>query len=158
MKRKIFLVCILTILILTMGCTLQGPESNPSFSVLPEVLLDYDFDTEETKIWVKSAISDFRYDNITIKLSTTNKTEMVLDNNTYGASIYTKHKLFYLEILVVSEEKMFRFYGKVDVDINREDLIIITTYDEITDEPTEEAFLEDDLPYREILEEIKKEG
>lgn len=154
MMRKLTIACILTILILMMGCTLQGPEDNPSFSVLPEILIDFDFESEETKIWIKSALSDFRYNNITIELITDQATEVISDNYTYGYSLYTKLKVFHLNIDVASEKKLFNFYCKVDVDLTREDLIIITTYDEITEEPEEESLLEDDLPYKKILKEI----
>ncbi len=161
MIRKIIVFCIFSIIvfsmIFSMGCILQDPKTNPSYSVLPEVLLDYDFDTEETKIWVKSALSDFKYDNITIEISYNGQNEISNDNNTYGISISTKQKVFELFTLVVSEEKKFEFISKVDVDVTREDLIIITTYDEITSEELEEVVLEEDLPYKKILSEVKEE-
>ena len=157
MMRKFTLVCIFSILILMMGCLLQSPESNPSFSILPEVIIDYDFDAEETKIWVKSALSDYKYDNITIEISNDPYYEIVIKNNTYCETISTEIKIFNLNIIAVSKDRIFELNCDVDVDLLREDLIIITTYDITTNEPTEERLLEDNLPFKKILEERKEE-
>jgi hypothetical protein len=156
MMRKVSLMIILLMVILSMGCTLQGPESNPSFSVLPELLLDYDFDAEETGIWVKSALSDFKYHNITIQISSDHDTSIVTDNNTYGVHMSSELQLFDLSVIANSEKKLFAYECRVDVDLMREDLIIITTYDEITDEPTDETLTLEDLPYKIILDEQKE--
>ena len=154
MKKIIFLVFLIMLLTTIMGCTLQGPESNPSFSILPEVLLDYDFDENEVDIWVKSAISDYKYNNITIEISKDDNTWVIQDNYTY--CVYTSSELnsFKLKIIVNGNEKSFGFESEVDVDLLREDLIIITTYDDLTAEANEERVAEDDLPYKKILNEI----
>ena len=157
MMRKFTLGCIFSILILMMGCLLQSPESNPSFSILPEVIIDYDFDAEEIKIWVKSALSDYKYDNITIAISKDPYHQIVVKNYTYCETISTEMKVFNLKIIAASEDRIFEFNCDVDVDLLREDLIIITTYDIITNEPTEERLLEDNLPFKKILKERKEE-
>ena len=117
-----------------MCCILQDPKSNPSFSVLPELLLDYDFETDEARIWVKSAVSDFKYDNITIEMSYDDQKQTIIENNTYCTSTSTLQKVFNLKIILVSEEKIFEFDCKIDIYIMREDLIIITKYDKTTDD------------------------
>ena len=60
-------------------------------------------------------------------------------------------------IYIVADEKFFELEINIDVDETREDLIIITTYDEGTDEELEEIITEDDLPYKKILDEIEVE-
>jgi hypothetical protein len=157
MLRKGSLIIIFIIMNLSMGCILQGPDNNPSFSMLPELLLDYDFDADETDIWVKSALSDFKYENISIEVDYENIYKKEEDNKTYCVHLSTKLMVFNLNIIVNSLEKTFTYQGTIDIDLMREDLIIITTYDEITDEPTEEILSEDDLPYKIILKEFKGE-
>ena len=152
-----FIGALILLIIISSGCILQDPKSNPSYSVLPALLLDYDSDMDETKMWVKSALSDFKYDNITIKAAFGNQTQVASDNNTYAVSLITQFKQFDLDLLVSSEEKSFSFKSKIDIDPLREDLIIITTYNEITDEPMEDFYQLEDLPYKKILEEVKEE-
>ena len=156
MRQKLVAVGIFLILILTMGCILQSPGSNPSYSVLPKILLDYDFETDETKIWVNSALGDFRYENITIEISNNNQKQVIIENNTYSVSTFIKHKVFNLNIIVISEDKKFGFNCKIDVDLSK-DLIIITIYDETTGKGTEEDIQKDNLPFKKILEELKED-
>jgi len=161
MIKRLALFGIFITIFLTIGCTLQDPTSNPSYSVLPKLLLDYDFDVGETSIWVKSAVGDFKYDNVTIEISSNEQRRRIMNNNTYFLFASTVMSEFNLDVTVNatvnSEEKRFIFNCEVNVDIVREDLIIITTYDEKTDEELEEKIHQDDLPYKKILEEFKEE-
>jgi len=161
MKKRLALFGIFITIFLTIGCTLQDPSSNPSYSVLPKLLIDFDYDVGETNVWVKSAVGDFKYDNITIEISSNEQKRIIMNNNTYFLSTSTELSEFNLDITVnatvKSEEKRFIFNCEVNVDVVGEDLIIITTYDERTDEELEEKIQEDDLPYKKILEEFKEE-
>lgn len=161
MIKRLALLCIFLSIFLTIGCTLQDPTSNPSYSVLPKLLLDYDSDSGETGIWVKSAVGDFKYDNITIEISFNEQRIIFMNNNTYFLSASTVMPEFNLDITVNStvnsEERRFIFNCEVKVDLVGEDLIIITTYDEKTDKELEEKLHKDDLPYKKILEEFEEE-
>ena len=68
MNKRLLIAGLFFILICFSGCILQSPGDDPPYSVLPILLLDYDFDSDETKIWVKSALSDYKYTNITIEI------------------------------------------------------------------------------------------
>jgi hypothetical protein len=157
MNKRLLIAGLFFILICFSGCILQSPGDDPSYSVLPRLLLDYDFDSDETKIWVESALSDYRYTNITIEINYKNNSHSISDNNTYGLFASTQLKIFNLHIYIVAEEKIFELEINVDVDELREDLIIITTYDEETDEEIEETISEEDLPFKKILDEIDVE-
>lgn len=157
MNKRLIIAGLFFILLCFSGCILQSPGDNPSYSVLPRLLLDYDFDSDNTKIWVKSALSDYRYTNITIEIINNSESYSISDNNTYGLSAATQLKIFNLHIYVVAEEKIFEILLNIDVDETREDLIIITTYNEGTDEEIEEIITEKDLPFKKILNEIEVE-
>ena len=152
MLKKLIVMGILIISLLTMGCTLQDPRSNPSYSVFPEILLDYDSDTDEVKIWVKSALSDFKYDNIKIEISDDKDKLISDDNNTYCLNVFTKSTLFNLSVQVKADDKEFGFDSQIEVDLLGEYLIRITIYEK--GEKSEELIRKDDLPYKKVLKEI----
>ncbi len=85
MIKQLATLGVVLILAITTGCVLQDPRSNPSYSVFPEILLDYDFDASETGIWVKSALSDFKYDSILLEVinDDNNEKQIIQENNTY---------------------------------------------------------------------------
>jgi hypothetical protein len=154
MPKKLILTGILFILLLTMGCTLQDPRSNPSYSVFPEILVDYDIDSEETKIWVKSALSDFKYDQIRYEILSDEgqKNYIIQENNTYCLPYSTKSTSFNLTISVLSEEKEFGFNCRIETEQTAEYLIRVIIYEE--GEEIEEILKIDDLPYKKVLEEL----
>lgn len=153
MLKKIVVMGILFTLTFTMGCTLQDPRKNPSYSIFPEIILDYDFDSDDTKVWVKSALSDFKYDRINIEISYGEIKQSVDDNNTYCLYMHTKLLIFNLTISVVAENKEFNFDSNVKVDLNGEHLLILAIYDD--GDIKEEMILEDDLPYKKVLKELR---
>lgn len=154
MPKKLIVTGILFALILTMGCTLQDPSSNPSYSVFPEILVDYDIDSEETKIWVKSALSDFKYDQIKYEILSDEgqKNYIIQENNTYCLPYSTKLTSFNLTISVLSEEKEFGFSCRIEIEQAAEYLIRVIIYEER--EEIEEILKIDDLPYKKVLEEL----
>jgi hypothetical protein len=135
-----------------MGCTLQNPEDNPTYSVLPEMLLDYDLENQETKIWVKSAISDFKYDTIIIELTSNGESLITQDNHTYCISTSTKSNNFNITISVIAEENIFQHQFSILVQFEGE-ILTITVSEPI--EELEEIILEDDLPFKRVLEEVE---
>jgi hypothetical protein len=152
MKDKIIIFGIFISLLLTMGCTLQSPEDNPTYSVLPEMLLDYDQDNQETKIWVKSAISDFKYNKIIIELTSNGINKITQDNNTYCISTSTKSNNFNISISVISENNEFQYQASIRIQFE-EEILTITIFEPIED--LEEIILEDDLPFKRVLEEVE---
>jgi hypothetical protein len=157
MSKKVVVGILIFLIIFSSGCLLQDPSKSPLYSVLPKLILDYDVDDDLTRLWVRSALGDFKYENITIEASYQNETKVASDDNTYGNFLIVQFKIFDLNILVNSEDKVFSFTCKVEIDSFEEDLLTITTYDEITDEELEELVQFDDLPYRKVLEEVEEE-
>jgi hypothetical protein len=143
----------LILIILSLGCTLQDPKDHPSYSVYPEVLIDYDFDSTETKVWVKSALSDFKYDQIVIEALDENGVQTVSENNTYCISLSTKATKFNLTIYAISEENQFGYSCNIDIDLEliEEALITITIFDH--EEETEEIIEAENLPFKKVLKE-----
>ena len=154
MPKRLIVSVILFLLILNMGCTLQDPKSNTSYSVFPEILVDYDLDAEETKIWVKSALSDFKYDNIMYEITTDQAQEkyIIQENNTYCLAYSTELTLFNLTISVISEEKEFVFNCRIEIYQTEEFTIRIIIDEE--GKKSEEILKIDDLPYKKVLEEV----
>ncbi len=150
MMKKLAIMGILSLIILTMGCTLQDPRENPTYSMIPEVLVDYDFEEKETKIWVKSAISDFKYNSITFEILMDNKLEIIQENNTYCSSVFIEDNIFNLTILVVSKEREFEYISQVEIELLEDD-VIIRIYDISADE--EDVVTLDNLPWKKVLEE-----
>ena len=152
MLRKLIAVGTFLILTLSMGCTLQDPRSSPSYSVFPEILLDYDLDTDETKVWVKSALSDFKYDNILLEITIGDDTRVVQENNTYCTQITTKSPEFNLTITATSEDKIFGYQCEVMIE-SQEGGLLITIFEPGSD--SEEEIREDDLPFKKVLDELE---
>lgn len=150
-KYIIFIIITFIVLIFCMGCVLQDPKENPSYSVLPEVLIDYEESTEEIDIWVKSAISDFKYDSIQIQVTNKTITQRSEDNNTYCIYHSTKYTEFNLTIIVLFEEKEFNFQTSVRQEYIEEELNFVLF--NIEDEE-EEVFTIKDLPIKKVLEEF----
>jgi hypothetical protein len=153
MRNEIIVICILLLLFFTTGCTLQSPEDNPTYSVLPEMLLDYDFQSQETKIWVKSAISDFKYDSIIIELMLNESKIINQDNNTYCIFTITKSINFNITINVFFKERVFQYQASILVQFD-EEIISITIFEPIDE--SEEIVFEDDLPFKKVLEELEE--
>lgn len=151
MKKRIVVMGIFLLLILAMGCTLQDPRTNPSYSVIPEVLIDFDFNEERTKIWVKSAISDFEYDSIKMEITANNNLNIVKDNNTYCSHVFVKSKSFNMTILAISEDKEFEYNCRIRIELFTNDINLII-FD--TDTNEEDIVSKGDLPYKKVLEEI----
>jgi hypothetical protein len=159
MKKKFMvssvLLMIILISILTMGCTLRSPEDNPTYSLIPGVLLDYDFDTQMVRIWVKSAISDFKYDNIEIELISDNTTVKNEDNNTYCLYSQIKAQRLNMTVQIIRENKLFQFSALVEIiyEDNENPFQILIT-DPETDE--QEIILEEDLPYKKVIKDYEE--
>jgi hypothetical protein len=150
MFKKGIISIIIFILIITMGCTLSDPSEGPSYSVFPKMILDYDLDDEQIKVWVKSAIGDFKYDYMKMELLNKNYTERIEENNTYFIQISTELDDFNLTIQVITEEKIFDYACHISLLIIDEEISVsIWNFES----EKEEIFLLDDLPYKNVLEE-----
>jgi hypothetical protein len=136
---------------LTMGCTLQDPRENPTYSVIPEVLIDYDFEEEETKIWVKSAISDYKYNSITFEISMGSEFKIIEENNTYCSAVNIENNLFNLSIYVESKNREFEYNCEIEIELFEND-VTITILDLDTDEV--DIVNLDELPLKKVLEEL----
>jgi hypothetical protein len=105
MLKKVIIVLIILILVSTTGCTLPDPREDPSYSVFPKMILDYDIEQEQIRVWVKSAIGDFKYDYIKIEISSVNYTKTVEENNTYSTQLSSEVNDFNLTLFVTTEER-----------------------------------------------------
>ena len=124
---------------------------------------------EELFFWVKVLLAPFRGLAVVIG-------DIETRRNKLGGQLSEKYQLgwqmgvppgpglekelekFDLEITLFTEEKMFYYNSKVELDSTEEYLIIITTYDEDTGLESEKGLHEDDLPYKKILNELKPES
>jgi len=151
MHKKIFVMGIFSLIIFTMGCTLQDPRENPTYSVIPEVLIDYDFEEKETKIWVKSAISDFKYNSITFEISMDNAIRIFEENNTYCSSVNIEKNMFNVSIYVESKDREFEYNSKIEIELFENDAIL-RIYDLDTNDL--DVLSLDELPLKKVLEEL----
>jgi len=131
------------------GCLKDPEEDRPGFSSIPELIIDYDHEINYFKVYVKSAVGDYKYRHIKIRI---NDTEMV-ENNTYVYSAATGKMDFLLFV-----------EAAVDIDVIYHSSIHIVLVNDIenniflniidTTEIIEEEFpvAQEDLPWKKILE------
>ena len=157
MQRKFFLSTVIVILILTFnlfsGC-LENPneEGGGGFSRIPEVILDYDIDTDSFKIYVKSAVGDFKYQSITIRI---NDTEMI-ENNTYVHQIqFQKNDFILITEAAVSLDVIFFASFQVTVVNDIENNIFLNIIDTTEIQEKEYELAQEDIPWKKIL--VQKE-
>lgn len=151
MHKEIIVGSILLIIISSMGCTLTSPETNPTYSVIPGVIIDYDFELEISKIWVKSAISDFKYNLINITLNSKNQTVIREDTNTYCIDNSIKSDSYNLSVQVIYKEREFLYQVSIKIEFI-EDIFTLTIFEPETED--EDILYEDDLPFKTVLEEL----
>jgi hypothetical protein len=134
------------------GC-LENPNDDTSgFSRIPEVIVDYEFETDCFKIYVKSAVGDFNYHSISIRI---NDTETI-ENNTYVHQVKCQKNDFTLITeAAVSDDVVFYASFQVIVVNDIENNIFLKIIDTTAIQEKEFELADEDLPWKKIL--VQKE-
>ncbi|MDI6916751.1 MAG: hypothetical protein QMC80_03040 [Thermoplasmatales archaeon] len=147
MKKGIWFIVVLFILFA--GCIGSPPKIENPISSAPGMIMDYDKDANTTKIWVKGEVTDYKYSRITITIDETDKVE---DNNTYCLTHSTNLPSFSVQIVVWTEENSYEYACSVTI---HDPAYGYPRFDVVDDEKTYQVF-EKDLPFKRVLEEVKK--
>lgn len=138
MHRKYLCLSIIIITCLFVGCA--EPPKSP-ISSIPQILIDYIEETEETKVYVHG-IEDTLFSNISIHINQ----EIISENSTYSLHMATLLKNFILNISVWDEEKEYEYSGNIKV-LNEDSEWKLKVVDLKNEETKEESF-----PYTIIME------
>lgn len=151
MKKGIWLIGVVCILFA--GCIGSPPEINNPLSSAPGMIMDYDKNTDTTKIWVKGEATDYRYSNITITIDGMGSS----DNNTYCLQHSTNLSSFSLQIVVWTENTCYGYACDVTVC---EFGMVDKTYPLFTvvdgKHPDGIPVFEKDLPFKKTLSEVEE--
>ena len=107
MPRRYLSLSIILLFCFFVGC--EEPPKSP-ISTIPQILIDYIEETEETKIYAHG-IEDTLYSNITIQINHDTKKE----NFTYSLHLSTLLKDFMLNISVWDESRDYEYSGNITV-------------------------------------------
>jgi hypothetical protein len=157
MKKEIGLIVILCIMFA--GCIGSPPKIKNPLSSAPGMIMDYDENTDTTKIWIRGGATDYKYSNITITISK-DETQMVsTDNNTYclQCNINSTLRSFSMEIVVWAENTCYEYICDVTVhefETEDEDNPRFTIVDD--KHPEGITVLEKDLPFKKTLSEVEE--
>ncbi len=111
--RHVFAILLICTLALTQsgGClrNIYDDDSPSSISALPELIIDYHMAANETKFWVKSPITDYRYDSITLTVSNETTTRREQDNYTYSIDLAVQFETFRVNVTARSQRTIYSF-------------------------------------------------
>ena len=155
MYRNKFIVIGLVIIILCFFGFISGCLKTPKeggggrdYSSIPELIVDYDIESECFKIYVKSAVGDYKYDHIKIKINDT----QIQENNTYMLSKSCVDTDFTLETEAkVEDEVVYYYICEVKYVNDEEEGIFIMVIDKMEEFEEEIPVSEEDLPWKKIL-------
>ena len=163
MKQRTSIAFPLVILIILLSCfmaagcilRLDEPNAAPSFASIPVLLMDYDHDEGTTKLWVKSALSDHRYSNITIEITGPGGPHIIdMDNYTYCHQVDINLTKFYLDVKVCTSTTIYVYSCDVEVNTVEDPIFLITPPEKEAVIPIRDTVIEvirDDLPWKEML-------
>lgn len=155
MKKGVWLIVVVCILFA--GCIGSPPEINNPLSSAPGMIMDYDKNTDTTKIWVKGETTDYRYSNITITVSKDKKQIVSSDNNTYCLQCNINNinlPSFSLRIVVWTENTCYEYVCN-DVTVHEVDPFLTVIEDEKYG-GKENIVFEKDLPFKKTLSEVEE--
>ena len=113
-----FIVIMVLILIYFSGCITLPPDYQSPLISIPELIIDYD--DNETKLWVKGSVYNYKYNeiNITIVDLYYDKRITVSEKNTYCTSSKTNFTNFDINITVITKENYYTYNCSVKVGKN----------------------------------------
>lgn len=144
---------ILMIMILSSSGCLKNPSNGGGgYLSIPEVLIDYDYDTGCFKIYVNSALGDYKYRYIMIQVDG----NQTVENNTYVLSYTCAGDSFTVTVEAsVDEDTVYYSTLEVSLSEDEENNIIIYIIDRTDNAHDETDVLFEDLPWKKIL--VQKE-
>ena len=152
-RNKIFVIGLILMLLslfaFISGClrTFDEEGGGRDYSSIPELIVDYDFESECFKIYVKSAVGDYKYDHIKIKINET----PLQENNTYMLSRSCIQDDFSLETEAkVEDDVIYNYICKVEIKDDED--IFIMIIDQMEEIEEEIPVAKEDLPWKKILE------
>jgi hypothetical protein len=130
------------------GCLKNPGNGGRGYSSIPKVMIDYDLDSACFKIYVKSAVGDYKYDYIKITVNDNEK----IENNTYVLSYNCVDTDFSLEAEAQVDVDVIYFYTcEITLTDDKEKDIFLTITDKTDIIEKEITVSQGDMPWKKIL-------
>ncbi len=157
-RRLLPLVLIMLCATMSAGCLEDLDDPSKSFSAIPQLLLDHQPDTGETRVWLMSVLSHVRYENMSLSIDDGGPTiHMWEDELAYSLDGGTNATAFTLTAAASTEDRDFYLVCSVQIVEEEEELLFIITVeppeDEPGAEPDETELASEDLPWKKTLTE-----
>ena len=146
--RGILIVMLLLIFMTISGCLENPSEGGRGYSSIPKLLLDYEVETGCFKIYVNSALGDYKYEYILINVDG----NLTMENNTYVLSYKCARDTFdvYVEA-AVDEDTIYQSTIKVSLIKDEENNIIVNIIDSTDNTDEKYEIPVGDLPWKKVL-------
>lgn len=148
MRRAVLIACCILILMQFSGCLrgIYSTDSPRSISALPELIVDYELERNATKFWVKSPITDYRYDSIRITITNETQTRQRAENYTYCIDLEAPFRHFTINASATSKDVRYEFQCDCEIRYQQGLTFQFVYMDRLT-EKTEQVLFED-LPWK----------
>ncbi|MBM4249429.1 MAG: hypothetical protein FJ149_08370 [Euryarchaeota archaeon] len=135
----------------------RDPFESPVSSI-PSILIDHMRDDttglNETEIFVKG-LADFRYANMTVRVSDGNQTFERVRLHAYFIFYNTSLELFTVNVTVWNRDREYTFNGTVEVAPPESAPLVLTLREEERDRTHTHALNSDNLPWRKFMERVQ---
>lgn len=121
-------------------------------SSIPSILIDYNLN--ETEIYVKG-LNDFRYTNMTVRVSGENQTLERFKEKAYFIFVNTTLYNFTINVTVWNKKKEYTFNGSVQIAPPDEAPRVLTLNEEKRDKLTTYTLNTGNLPWKKLMERVR---
>ena len=126
-------------------------------SSIPSLLIDHTINEtggNETEIYIKG-LNDFRYTNMTVRLTGENQSFERIRQNAYFIYYNTSMTNFTINVTVWNKNKEYTFNGSVQVASPEEAPALLTLYEEKKDRINTYTLHTGNLPWRRLMERVR---
>jgi hypothetical protein len=155
MMRKYFGVAAVAVFLLALALAVWQGGNDPfvsPVSSIPSILVDYNLN--ETEIYVKG-LNDFRYTNITLRISGENQSLERSKEKAYFLFYNTSLANFTINVTVWNKNKQYSFNGTVQVAPPNDAPKILTLYEEKRDRINTYTLNTAKLPWKKLMERVR---
>jgi hypothetical protein len=152
--RKYFGAAAVVVFLLAIALAVWGGEritTESPISSIPSLLIDYHED--ETEIFVHG-LNDFRYTNITLRVTADNTTQERFREDAYFIYYNTTDLNFTLNITVWNKNKQYSFNGSIQVANDTESTKVLTLYEVTKTRINDYMLTETGLPWKKFMERV----
>ncbi len=122
------------------------------FSSIPSILVDHS--ENQTAVYVHG-LNDFKFTNMSIRISNNTRSYERTRNNTYFLYCETSDSDFIINVTVWNNHKQYAFNGSVQVAPPDEAPRILTLYEEKKDKTNTYTLDSGSLPWKKLMERIR---